>query len=161
MNGRRWVRLQRPVWIFRFFHNLFKEPEYDPSTLDFRLWLGWSASPSRIYAALACVDNVGINRTNYDPEERSGVPLDGLNFWVDADHSGGGIFPTADGGSEEYKLQSDAQVQSYGIWPDLPPGEDNTLGMSACADWPEEPPFGQGFGITQGKTRLSGLSSFT
>ena len=23
--------------------------------------------------------------------------------------------------------------------------------MSASADWPEEPPFGQGFGITQGK----------
>ena len=31
---------------FSVSHNLFEEPEYDPSTLDFRLWLGWSASPS-------------------------------------------------------------------------------------------------------------------
>ncbi len=135
---------------FSVFANLFKEPEYDPSTLDFRLWLGWSASPSRIYVALACVDNVGVNRTNYDPEEDH-VPLDGFNFWVDADHSGGGFHPTADHGSEEYKLQDDAQVQDYRISPDVPPGEDNILGMSAWADWPEEPPFGQGFGITHGE----------
>ena len=132
------------------FHNLFKEPGYDPSTLDFRLWLGWSASPSRIYAALACVDDAGVNRTNYDPEGQS-VPLDGFNFWVDADHSGGGFFPTAAPDSEEYKLQADAQVQGYGIWPDVPPGENNILGMSSWADWPTEPPFGHGFGISHGE----------
>ena len=46
----------------------------------------------------------GVNRTNYDPEGES-VPLDGFNFWVDADHSGGGFFPTTAPDSEEYKLQ--------------------------------------------------------
>ena len=82
---------------------------------------------------------------------RRHLPLDGFNFWVDADHSGGGFHPTADHGSEEYKLQDDAQVQGYGISPDVPPGEDNILAMSAWADWPAEPPFGHGFGITHGE----------
>ena len=130
--------------------SLWEEPEYDPSDLDLRLWLGWSASPGRIYVALACVDNVGVNRTNYDTADEH-LPLDGFGFYVDADHSGGGFHPTADHGSEEYKLQDGAQVQDYRISPDVPPGEDNILGMSAWADWPEEPPFGQGFGITHGE----------
>ena len=93
MNGRRLGRLQRRVWIFSVF-SLWEEPEYDPSDLDFRLWLGWSASQSRIYVALACVDNVGGNRTNYDPADEH-LPLDGFGFYVDADHSGGDFFPTA------------------------------------------------------------------
>ena len=56
--------------------SLWEEPEYDPSDLDFRLWLGWSASQSRIYVALACVDNVGAIGPTTTPQTNTCHSMD-------------------------------------------------------------------------------------
>ena len=63
--------------------------EYDPWTVDFRIWLAWNQSTSTLWVAMERFDAVYINRYDgYDPYM--------MEFWdssivlmVDGDHSGG------------------------------------------------------------------------
>lgn len=61
---------------------------YDPSDLDFRIWLGWHQPTERIYAAMETVDNVYVNQ--YRGRKIDGIPfgIDFMDFAVDGDHSG-------------------------------------------------------------------------
>ena len=40
--------------------------DYNPSDLDFRIWLGWNGASDRIYVGAICIDDVYIGE-----EERS------------------------------------------------------------------------------------------
>ena len=56
---------------------------YDPSDLDFRIWLGWNATHDRLYLSFQAADDV------YKIREKINQTQDGLELRVDGDHSGG------------------------------------------------------------------------
>ena len=71
--------------------------EYDPSSLDFRIWLAWHQGSGTIWIAMERVDNIYVNRFGGvdDLYVNLGDASD-LGFWdsvvylmVDGDHSGG------------------------------------------------------------------------
>ena len=47
------------------FSETFSQRQYDPSDLDFRIWLAWHDDPARIYAAFVSSDDVYINEHDY------------------------------------------------------------------------------------------------
>lgn len=60
----------------------------DPATLDFRIWLGWTSDPGRLYVAFVGTDD------NYKNTHKSGRLIshnDSVLLGIDADHSGGDI----------------------------------------------------------------------
>ena len=56
---------------------------FDPSDLDFRMWLGWNSTHDRLYVSLQAADNSHPLRERLDQAE------DGMSLSVDGDHSGG------------------------------------------------------------------------
>ena len=56
---------------------------YDPSDLDFRIWLGWNAMHDRLFVSIQAADDYHAIR------EKFTQPQDGLQFSIDGDHSGG------------------------------------------------------------------------
>ena len=76
--------------------------EYDPSDLDFRIWLAWHRGLNRIYAAVEGVDDVFVGWGD-DEFYWDGV----IGLEIDGDHSGG-IYLPQDG--DESKWQS---VQTF------------------------------------------------
>ena len=59
--------------------------EFDPSNLDFRIWLAWHNDPDRLYAAFSSSDNQNLSFS------RLGMYFDEDSFTlsIDGDHSGG------------------------------------------------------------------------
>ena len=45
---------------FESFHGDAESTAYDPSSLDFRIWLGWSRNPARLYVAGIFSDDVFV-----------------------------------------------------------------------------------------------------
>ena len=56
---------------------------FDPSDLDFRMWLGWNGTHNRLFFSLQAVDN------SHPLRERLHQTEDGVSLSVDGDHSGG------------------------------------------------------------------------
>ena len=61
---------------------------YNPSDLDFRIWLGWNGASGRIYAGAICIDDVYVGEGEKSPNylERSGE--DHVAIHIDGDHDG-------------------------------------------------------------------------
>ena len=56
---------------------------FDPSDIDFRIWLGWNGTHSRVYVAIQAADDSYMVRVKFPQVE------DYLSLNVDGDHSGG------------------------------------------------------------------------
>ena len=56
---------------------------FDPSDIDFRIWLGWNGTHSRVYVAIQAADDSYMVRVKFPQLE------DWLSLYVDGDHSGG------------------------------------------------------------------------
>ena len=80
----------------------------DPSDLDFRIWLGWMQSPSRLYVAYQTIDDVYVNDSS---------AYDAMFIWFDADHSGG-RWGSRGADSEETRLLRNSNAQSYKTMPE-------------------------------------------
>ena len=66
------------------FAPFYTGESYDPSDLDFRVWLAWHRMSNRVYAAIHAVDDIFVETDN------SGSYRDGrVNLYLDGDHSGG------------------------------------------------------------------------
>ena len=76
----------------------FAEPyggSYDPSDMDFRIWLGWHDATDRIFFAMERVDDVYVNEFDREDEDLF-IPFfhdSSVEFAVDGDHSGGAVSP--------------------------------------------------------------------
>ena len=70
------------------FH--FDNGGYDPSDVDFRIWLAWNQSTSTLWIAMERFDDLYFNL--YDGEEtwKMYVWDSNIRFMVDGDHAGGG-----------------------------------------------------------------------
>ena len=117
--------------------------EHDPSDLDFGIWLGWTQSPARLYAAALRIDDIYIN--NYRSSEDDLHTLHD-SFWllVDGDHGGGLVRDELNG--------PNSKVQFYASLPEV--GEGSTILMLTTwrdAQWPFMPPFADGGGDSSGE----------
>lgn len=78
---------------------------YDPTDLDFRIWLAWHATSGRLYIAYGSVDDRYIAGGT--------SPLDHLEFVVDGDHSGGRYALFYGIPDEEAKRNEESTTQRY------------------------------------------------
>ena len=86
-----WEELFEPSLTALDFHASILDSEtldwerasYDPSDLDFRMWLGWNATENRLYGSLQAADDYHAVR------EKILQRQDAMYFGVDGDHSGG------------------------------------------------------------------------
>ena len=131
-----WPELFEPTATALDFNIIIGE-SYDPFDLDFRLWMAWLPSPSRIYVALTVLDDIAVNRGERDFD----IP-DMVYFYVDADHSGG----------EPDAEWRDAQL--YNSWPGIPERGFVIVGEEwppTSGEWPAAFPYGEGDGVFFGE----------
>ena len=71
---------------FESFHPDAEPIAYDPSDLDFRIWMGWSRDPDRLHVGAVFSDNrfVGEDEISFDYL----LGQDHMNLMVDGDHDG-------------------------------------------------------------------------
>ncbi len=137
-----WQELFEPTATALDF-SIFRPPlqlKWEPSDLDFRLWMGWLPSPSRIYVALIVVDDITLNRSGGSDLNRGGG-LDKFLFAVDADHSGGKL-----GTPNPYLV-----TQWYISVPDVSERGFYTSAETTPVDWPTSFPYGEGSAVTVGE----------
>ena len=128
--------------------------ERDPADLDFRIWLGWVPSPSRIYVAAIVADDVYFN-----DNERF---VDHLTLGIDADHSGGLWFWSSEPGADaetERVLQA-SNVQWYDALPEAPGNGNLVIHRTDRGGWPVRPPFGDGEGSVKGENPVFWVTEF-
>ncbi|MBT6148723.1 MAG: hypothetical protein HOH74_25025 [Gemmatimonadetes bacterium] len=116
---------------------------YDPTDLDYRIWLGWSDSPPRIFVAMERVDDSFINDYSNDLSEawrHDSV----VRVQIDGDHSGGEYSFTSSNCTgcteEEIRLRDQSQAQNYQAI--ITSAGDAQVGyLGAGSDWVNAPPY--------------------
>ena len=132
---------------------------YDPSDMDFRIWLGWHDATDRIFFAMERVDDVYVNK--FDREDEYLRIMDfhdsSVAFAVDGDHSGGELWPRVS--SEDPLLTFNRQAQLYTALAEVFDGGPQVLlaphSHHVSADWFHRPPFAHGGGAVGGAPIIS------
>ncbi len=146
----------------------FAEPffsSYDPSDMDFRIWLGWHDATDRIFFAMERVDDVYVNHFEREDDEALRIMIhhdSSVSFAVDGDHLGGAQWSSEE--SSEDWLQTPTQAQVFhalgevfdggslvGIFP-------HSIHMGA--DWFSQPPFAHGGGAVFGGSPIFSVTEF-
>lgn len=135
--------------------------ERDPADLDFRIWLGWVPSPSRIHVAALVADDFYYN--DYDPEDPDEGTMstsDSITLRIDADHSGGPWSWIPDPGADAEKVLEASNAQWYDALSEAPGNV--TLGIRRIdgRGWPVLPPFGDGGGSVWGENPVFWVVEF-
>ena len=142
-----------------FFAGPFVVGSYDPSDMDFRIWLGWHDATDRIFFAMERVDDVYVN--DFDHEDLNDVMIfhdSSVRFAVDGDHSGGAVFP------EESPEEWDWQVQVFMALGEAFDGG-SQVGLFPHAhllraEWLIQPPFAHGGGAVVGGSPIFSVTEF-
>ena len=124
---------------------------YDPSDMDFRIWLGWHDATDRIFFAMERVDDVYVNEFDREDENENEVMVfhdSSVEFAVDGDHSGGAVFP------EESPEERVWQAQVFNALGEVFDGG-SQVGLVPhayllSAEWLIQPPFAHGGGAVVG-----------
>lgn len=135
---------------------------YDPSDLDFRIWMGWNDSTNRIYVAIEKVDNVYVRYADdrLDPNIDSWFPWfsdSSLHFLVDGDHGGGEtIYWVDDFPAEERIFQDNKESQYFMVAGERLRDDDQHIapmqnGNRYGKNWFFSPPYAEGGGGTFGE----------
>ena len=136
-------------------NGVFERLAFEPSDLDFRIWLGWSASPPRIYAAIIRIDDRYVNEWGEDPPDQPMAHHDAFRILIDADHSGGPI--------NEPEFLSSGQF--YDALPTTP-GErflccrSHLVSGEFGPEWYLEPPYADGGGAVFGENPFISVTEF-
>lgn len=137
------------------------EDQYDPSDLDFRIWLGWNRSRNLLFLAYEGVDDIYINEyaggDPCDPCEM--MHHDHIEFIVDGDHSGGRYNLFHGLTEEEEKLNTQRTAQQYRAIAVAP--DDRHVGFSHTnAAWVNVPPYTEGGGRVIGENPTISIIEF-
>lgn len=105
--------------LLDFVEEWWQSP-FDPSSLDFQIWLAWHDDPARIYLAFLGSDDVYKNTQDYNAEDWFPSTKDdfvwGMNdclaLAIDANHSGGEGLPKGESPSEDL-LRVFGETQYY------------------------------------------------
>ena len=138
--------------------SLVSYDQFDPSNLDFRIWLGWSRD-GRIHVAGEFADDIYENE--YDPEKfRFSSFDDSISLLVDGDHTGGQYLfsrphnPDGTVKPLEGPLETNMQAQVYEAVSHHPDGQLVSLPetmYNVDERWMVEPPFARGGGAVLGE----------
>jgi len=80
----------------------FGNENYDPSDLEFRIWLAWHEPTNRIYGAVERYDDTYAPLTTRFNRVIAHWHDAAINLYIDGDHSGGDfIYPWGDGMTED------------------------------------------------------------
>ena len=122
----------------------------DPSDLALKIYMAWNSMDQRLYMAWERVDDEYVN--TYEGGDVFDTWMqDGVEFYVDGDHSGGPYYTgwTDSPDAEEVKSRVGRQAQSYYGIGSAPDGV--FLGINnAGKDWVVSPPWGDGYGTNTG-----------
>ena len=144
---------------------------HDPSSLDFRIWMGWTPD-GRIHVAGQFVDDVYVNE--YVPlDDRYRYPNvhDSVALLVDGDHTGGKYFWGQTNEFEE-AVQTNRQAQIYENIAIAPSGGPRVVlyytSVGALpfdeteqpVDWMVQPPFARGGGGVFGENPTIWVTEF-
>ena len=148
--------------------------QLDPTSLDFRIWMGWTPD-GRIHVAGQFADDVYVNE--YDPQMPNPFDWidvhDSVGLLVDGDHTGGQYYwHQSNSGDFEEAVQTNRQAQLYlniAIAPSGPtislPGTTfraygfDEMGNSGV-DWMVQPPFARGGGGVFGENPTIWVTEF-
>ena len=150
--------------------------QLDPSSLDFRIWMGWSRD-GRIHVAGQFVDDVYVNE--YEPGDfrvfRSNevfYVFDSISLLVDGDHTGGEYSYVASHGELENALKTNMQAQHYEAIARVPSGPMISLYPTTVGEigfdeldteelnWMVQPPFARGGGGVFGENPTIWVAEF-
>ena len=127
-----------------------EEGLYDPADMDFRIWLAWHRSTSRLYVAMERADDSFVNQFDRETYNYMDLNDSGLSIVVDADHSGGGYAGQEDLTFEEQMLYYNYQAQWYQALSDTydngPRVSMTFIDYFATDDWFRHPPWAEGGG---------------
>ena len=144
---------------------------HDPSSLDFRIWMGWTPD-GRIHVAGQFVDDVYVNE--YDPlDDPYWYPNihDSVTFMVDGDHTGGKYLWGQTNELEE-AVQTNRQAQHYENIAINPSGGTRVVLLLTSVgalpfdeiekpvDWMVHPPFARGGGSVFGENPTIWVTEF-
>ena len=128
--------------------------EYDPSDLDFAIWLGWHEESNRIYFAGAFVDDLYWDQSRVNDLSWTQKRVqDSIVFFVDGDHSGPDTENTIDVG--RYRLGE--QFYAAAPWTRegptvfVPWVTHTPEGLEPLGDWMVNPPYCNGGGSVSGE----------
>ena len=144
----------------------FAEPyggSYDPSDMDFRIWLGWHDATDRIFFAMERVDDVYVNEFDREDEFLRIMVFHDSSVSVafDGDHSGGAVAPEESPGEW---LQIPTQAQVFNALGEVFDGGSQVVlvphSAHLSADWFSQPPFAHGGGAVVGGSPIFSVTEF-
>ena len=136
---------------------------YDPSDMDFRIWLGWHDATDRIFFAMERVDDVYVNEFDREDENlRIMIFHDSsVSFAVDGDHSGGA--QVSEESSEDW-LQDVRQAQVFHALGEVFDGGSQVQlsphSHHVSDAWFSQPPFAHGGGAVVGGSPIFSVTEF-
>ena len=139
---------------------------YDPSDMDYRVWLAWHGATQRLYVAIERSDDIYVN--NY---EGAGTPPScnlmtghdsSANFIVDGDASGGQYLFLGRNVSDELRLLNNQHAQNYILLGDIVGGGPHVCmwQTSEDEDWFNLPPYAEGGGASFGEQPTLSVTEF-
>ena len=139
---------------------------YNPSDLDFRIYLGWSGTSNRIYVGAVCIDDVYVGEDEKSSTYMDRGGEDHLALEVDGDHDGSPYWDKSvarrdDKGDNSGLMDQGAQL--YGAVPLR--RETSHVGLPALERWWDEnwwgyPPYGDGGGSVLGESPVVWVTEF-
>ena len=135
---------------------------YDPSEVDFRIWLAWNQSTSTVWIAMERFDDLYFNL--YDGREPWEMQLwdSSIRFMVDGDHSGGRY--SSGGGrycehcTAEEVLEDHRQAQQWMVIAETPDAEH--LFHFGASDWVAGEPYAAAGGGVIGESPVTTVTEF-
>ena len=150
---------------FESFHPDTESTAYDPSSLDFRIWLGWGRNPARLYVAGIFTDDVFVGPDLEHGSMALGGRQDHMFLLVDGDHDGA---PSTDRRRRTWGLDDDSGVfdmyaQTYHAFSVPADGKHVSLPFLEWWDdplWWSHPPYADGGGSVTGENPLFWVVEF-
>ena len=132
--------------------------QYDPSNLDFRIWLGWSDVTDHIYVAGILIDDVFKGDSEIYPLYF--VFQDHISLMIDGDHDGSPRQPSLSCRSTDCGTDQAAQwYDAIPVSPETPNLDLRGIEVSGV-DWWSHPPFGDGGGAVGGERPVVWVTEF-
>ena len=150
---------------FESFHGDAESTAYDPSSLDFRIWLGWGRNPARLYVAGIFSDDVFVGPDSENGSIALGGRQDHMYLLVDGDHDGA---PSIDRSKRTLGLDDDSGIfemfaQNYHAFSIPADGKHVSLPFLESWDgplWWSHPPYADGSGAVTGENPVFWVVEF-
>ena len=136
---------------------------YDPSDLDFVMWLGWRQLTNHLYVAVTATDDRYVNEFGADVEHGDQeFAWDIFAIAIDGDHSGGQwVDPAWWDSDDSYKTLFNVHVQEYVGMAQSHTGRNLVLEIThQFSEWMTSPPYGEGGGGLFGENPLVAVIEF-